>query len=196
VQVISYPNTGFLTYEALIKYVIARAPERRFVVLGESFSGPIAIEIAATHARVAGLVLASSFARHPLPSLLGPLARRLDLRWVPTRLIEAMLLGGAGSADLKESLAREISKLPREVLRGRASEALNVDKRQHLRNVTCPVLCLHGRFDRLIGKRHCDEIRAIKPSCEVRMFDAPHMLLETRPVEAAAAIVRFCEQLN
>jgi len=85
VRVISYPNSEPLTYDELTTFVIERTPDSRFVILGESFSGPIAIEVAATEPRVAGLILASSFARHPLPTLFVPLAQMLDLRWVPAR---------------------------------------------------------------------------------------------------------------
>jgi len=91
-QIISFPANRSLGYDDLIAYVAERTPKGRFAILGESFSGPIAIEIAATESRVAGLILASSFARHPIPSLFAPLANVLDLRWVPTKLVEAALL--------------------------------------------------------------------------------------------------------
>jgi len=195
VQVISFPNDRPLTYDELTAFVLQRTPDGRLVVLGESFSGPIAIEVAATQQRVAGLVLASTFARHPMPTLLVPLARMLDLRWVPARVVEAALLGSAGSLDLKEGLGRVLAKLPREVLRARACEVLRIDKRNRLCAVTCPILCLHGRFDRLVRRKCLNEITALHPRCEVRTFDAPHMLLETRPGEAASAINHFCDQL-
>ncbi len=196
VHVISYPSSAPLTYDDLTAFVMERTPDSRFVILGKSFSGPIAIEVAATERRVAGLVLASSFARHPMPTLLVPLAQMLDLTWVPRRIVEASLLGSAGRPDLIESLHRVLAKLPREVIRARASEVLRVDKRDRLLAVTCPMLCLHGRYDRLVRKKYLDELTASRPTCEVRMFDAPHMLLETHPAEAAAAINHFCNQVS
>src|SRR6266849_5616303 len=64
VHVISYPVDRPLDYGQLTALVEARLPNGQFVILGESFSGPIAIEIAAREKqRVAGLILASSFAR-------------------------------------------------------------------------------------------------------------------------------------
>ena len=196
VEVISYPNSEPLNYDDLTTFVIERVPNRRFVILGESFSGPIAIEVAATDRRVAGLILASSFARHPIPTLFVPLAQMLDLRWVPARIVEAALLGSAGKPELTKSLRRVLATLPREVIRARASEVLRVDKRNRLRAVTCPILCLYGRFDRLVRKKYLNEITSSHPKCEVRMFDAPHMLLETHPTEAATAINQFCDQLG
>jgi pimeloyl-ACP methyl ester carboxylesterase len=60
VQLVSYPVDRSLSYEELVPYVRERLPGDRFVILGESFSGPIAIETAATESRTAGLILASA----------------------------------------------------------------------------------------------------------------------------------------
>lgn len=106
VQIIAYPNDRALGYNDLIKFVIARVPKDKFVVLGESFSGPIAIEVAASEKRVAGLVLASSFARSPVPALLTPIASMFDATLLPTRLAAATLVGSRGSPELKDRLVR------------------------------------------------------------------------------------------
>ena len=105
VEVIAFPNERPLGYDELTAFALQRTPSERFVVLGESFSGPIAIEVAATQQRVAGLILASTFARHPMPTLLAPLAGLLDLRWLPAGLVQAALLGPA-----KRSEERRVGK--------------------------------------------------------------------------------------
>ena len=196
VQVIAYPDTKVLGYDDLTTLVLDNAPKGRFVILGESFSGPIAIEVAARERRVAGLILASSFARHPMPALFAPLAQILDLKWIPKTIIEAALLGSRAQPDVKECLGKVLATLPREIIRARVSEALRVDKRSRLRTITCPLLCLHGRSDRLVGRKCLDEIVSSHPNAEVQIFDAPHMLLETRMSEAAEAITLFCNRLN
>ena len=196
VHVISYPASKALGYDDLTTFVIESAPKGRFVILGESFSGPIAIEVAAREHRVAGLILASSFARHPIPSLFAPLAQLIDLRWMPPAIVEAALLGSAAKLDVKERLGQALATASREILRVRASEALRVDKRSRLRTVTCPLLCLYGRFDRLVRRKCLDEIISSHPNAEVRVFDAPHMLLETHVFEAAEAITLFCNRLS
>ena len=48
VEVISYPANPALGYSTLTAHVIERLPLGRCVILGESFSGPIAIEAAAS----------------------------------------------------------------------------------------------------------------------------------------------------
>jgi pimeloyl-[acyl-carrier protein] methyl ester esterase len=190
--VIAYPADRPLGYEALTAFVLERAPAGRFVILGESFSSPIAIEIAAREPRVAGLIIASGFARHPAPKPWAALAGAFDMRLAPTGLVVAALLGSARTPSLEADLRRVLASIAPEVLRARLAEVLRVDKREQLRATTCPVLCLHGRRDRLVGRRHVDQITAARSDAGVQWFDAPHMLLETHPREAAEAINAFC----
>lgn len=196
VQLIAYPTDRSLSYAELAAYVAQRVPDRRFVILGESFSGPIAIDIAATDARVAGLILASSFARHPFPSRLAALAGLLDVRWLPKRLVAAALLGPKAARDLSARLHQVLAAVPRNILQDRAREALRTDKRDRLREVACPVMCLQGRLDRLVNRRQVNEILAVQPNCQARWHDAPHMLLATHPDAAVAAINDFCEPMD
>jgi pimeloyl-ACP methyl ester carboxylesterase len=196
VQLFAYPPDQRLNYAQLTTYVAERAPNRPFVVLGESFSGPIAIEIAATDPRAAGLVLASSFARHPLPARFASLAGLLDFRWLPRRIIAKALMGSAATPELTARLHQVLTALPHEVLQFRAREALRIDKRNRLREITCPVLCLHGRFDYLVNRRQVDEIVTAQPRCQVHWLDSAHMLLATHPEAAVKAINHFCQPMD
>lgn len=111
-------------------------------------------------------------------------------------LVTAALLGSTGTPELKARLARILARLPRKTIRVRASEALRVDKRYRLREISCPIMCMHGRFDRLVRKKSLDEMTSIRPECQVRWFDASHMLLETHADAAAAAIRGGSGNLN
>lgn len=196
VQLISYPVDQVLGYDQLVSYVRERLPDDHYVILGESFSGPIAIEIAATDSRATGLVLVSSFARHPLPTSLAAFARLFDLRWIPPNVIVATLMGSAATPKLKELLGQILRKLPRDIIRARIQEVLHADKRDRLKKVTCPLLCLHGRSDRLVRSTLVDEIVAARPDCRVHWLAAPHMLLATHTDVAARVVEEFCKLLD
>jgi pimeloyl-ACP methyl ester carboxylesterase len=73
---------------------------------------------------------------------------------------------------------------------------LRVDKRNRLREITCPVLCLHGRFDYLVNRRQVDEIATAQPRCQMHWLDSLHMLLATHPEAAVKAINQFCAQMD
>jgi pimeloyl-ACP methyl ester carboxylesterase len=70
--VLRYPR-GLTDYADCVAYARARLPkERPFLLLGESFSGPVAIALAAERpAGLRGLVLCSTFARNPRPAWPG-----------------------------------------------------------------------------------------------------------------------------
>lgn len=79
--VLSYPTRVFAGYDALVDLVRGRLPvDRRFVMVAESFSGPVALRIAAEMPKgLIGLVLVASFVS-------GPAGRwgALLSRWVPS----------------------------------------------------------------------------------------------------------------
>jgi pimeloyl-ACP methyl ester carboxylesterase len=195
VVVVDYPTDRVQNYDRLVFHVRERLPHDRVVVLGESFSGPIAIEVAAADPRIVGLVLASSFARHPLPSQLAVLTPLLDARWMPTSVIVAALMGSV-TPKLKEQLRHVLAALPRDIIRARAREVLRVDKLKRLSETRCPMLCLHGRRDRLVRKGLVDDVVAARPDCQVHWLDAPHMLLATHTDAAARVIEEFCRGID
>jgi pimeloyl-[acyl-carrier protein] methyl ester esterase len=197
VRTIAFPTDEPLGYDALLHFVTERLPEGRFVILGESFSGPLAIEVAAREkARTAGLVLAASFARHPFPPVLAYFLRIGDRRFTPKAAVEAFLLGRAATPELRRAMWAAVAKVPQAVIRARIEAVLRVDARRRLAETVCPVLYLRGHFDRIARRSHAEEVRALRPETIIEEFEAPHMLLETRTDEAAAVIERFCVALE
>ena len=71
VDIVRYPGSGPQGYDELEPRIRAQLPaDEPFVLLGESFSGPLAIAIAATPPPgLRGLILCCSFARAPAPGL-------------------------------------------------------------------------------------------------------------------------------
>jgi pimeloyl-[acyl-carrier protein] methyl ester esterase len=82
-RIVAYPKDQPLGYDELEALVMAAIPRNQpFVLLGESFSGPLAIRIAArAPAGLAAVILSASFAKNPFPWLwwARPLAANLPL---------------------------------------------------------------------------------------------------------------------
>jgi pimeloyl-ACP methyl ester carboxylesterase len=193
VQIIAYPDDPALDYAALERLVRSQLPaEGRFVVLGESFSGPLAIRIAHAYPdRCAGLILVSTFARSPWPAWLAPAVHVLDERKCPDRWIEAVMLGAHGTPEAIAALRQVSAALPREVLQARARAALTVDVRRLLAETKCPVLCLHGRSDWLIRAKCAREIVKLRPDATMVWLEGAHNLLMTHIEAATREITRF-----
>ena len=100
VQVVVYPHDVPLGYGELEALVRAALPtDRRYVLLAESFSGPLAIRIAADPPRgLAGVILCGTFAKNPFPWLrwARPILVRLPVKSMP-RWLRALLMWGSAS---------------------------------------------------------------------------------------------------
>lgn len=122
-QIVVYPNQRFLNYAELEQLIRASLPQEPFVLLGESFSGPLAIKIAARPPRaLLGLVLVCSFVRKPLrwAALLSALLSRVPARCLPIAAASSLLLGSQGSPELRAALRAALASASPEVLLDRA----------------------------------------------------------------------------
>lgn len=131
VIVVSYPADIPLGYPELES--IARSllpPDKPFYLLGESFSGPIALSIAASPPPgLLGVILCCSFARDPLPRLapMRALLRYLPPITPPITLLSIFLMGRFTSERLRAQLRNVLSRVAADVLVYRAHTALSVD---------------------------------------------------------------------
>jgi pimeloyl-[acyl-carrier protein] methyl ester esterase len=199
--VVTYPCDEPLGYDALLPRVLAALPSGEpFVVLGESFAGPIALRVAAARpAGLAGVVLCATFVRSPhrgvarwLGHAVGPSAMRL----FPAASQVKMLLGGYSTPELRALSAEALSLVRPEVLAARLQDVLAVDVTTELAACDVPVLYLRGSRDMVVPSHNLREIRRIRPSVEVAVLPAPHLVLQTQPAASAAAITRFAAALS
>jgi pimeloyl-ACP methyl ester carboxylesterase len=199
VIVVAYPIDRPATYAALEQLARqALAPHQRFVLLGESFSGPIAISIAARPpASLAGLVLSTTFARNPVPMLapLAPLSRFAPVRQLPNAALSWYLLGRWTTPALEAQLTQALGRIAPEVLRDRAASALRVDVSDRLASIAVPTLYLRASHDRLMHRSAGDLILARIPRTHRVDLAGPHLLLQTAPAASASAIGSWWQAL-
>jgi pimeloyl-[acyl-carrier protein] methyl ester esterase len=194
-QVVRYPTLEALNYAALIELVSSRLPSNRdFVLLGESFSGPIAVEIAAQHReRLRALVLCCTFVTNPLP-LLSPLkrfVRLMPIKHLPHRVLTLALSGTTKKTAVNDLLSAALAKVDVHALRARMQAAFDVDCRKTLASLSVPIVYLRATRDRVVRHRIADALREIQPKMEIIDIDAPHFLLQSEPSVATSAIHTF-----
>jgi pimeloyl-ACP methyl ester carboxylesterase len=198
-RVVPLPADRPLGYDEYLEVVRAALPRRgRFALLAESFSGPLAVRLAAERPPgLAALILAATFLHRPLSpwlapfsSLVGPALFALPL---PPLTVRLLLTG----LDAPEAVVREIrsatAAVPARVLARRAHEALEVDVRAELAAARVPLLYLGPRHDRLLRTDVVDDVRAARPDAEAVLLDAPHTILQVRPQASLAVIEDFLE---
>lgn len=191
-QVINLPAKGLQDYHSLSEALYPQLGGTPFVLLGESFSGPLAYRLALRQPTgLRGVIFAASFLTRPnaaLP-LLKHLPMPLALATQP-RLLRTLCLNKAVEEDILERVQWEIRRLDQTRLATLASlqaptQALDL-----------PCLHLWPQQDHLVASaaaarlpQFCRDIRQMR-------LDGPHFILQTRPEVCAKAIVEFMQELD
>lgn len=199
VQVITYPTDEPLSYDELLGHVRARLPAGPFLLIGESFSGPLALRLAAEHlTRVRGVILGASFARLDLPlkSVLSSLSGLLA--WVPAAcapmwLLDGVLSNGHATASGRALLKQALQTVAPVVWAGRVRQALEVDLLAQGVRVRQPLLYLRARHDRLMPANAAGLVASISGNARVESIAGPHFIFQAEPQACTKAIVAFHE---
>ncbi|WP_425600517.1 alpha/beta fold hydrolase [Luteimonas salinisoli] len=198
-RAIAYPPDralGYLELEAIVRAQLRTS--NPFVLLGESFSGPLAILVAANApVGLAGLVLSTTFARAPVPALspLAPLVRFAPVR-PPMPLLSWSLLGPWATPALRSQLAAALRSVSPAALRARAAAAMRIDVSQLLPSVQVPVLQLVAGEDRLLVRSASEELAASLSDCRTVVVAGPHLLLQTSTEACAQEVAAFVRGLD
>jgi pimeloyl-ACP methyl ester carboxylesterase len=197
--VIRYPPDRPMNYAELEVFVLQLLPKRGpYVLLAESFSGPIAISIAASKPPgLAGVILSASFARNPRPvlSLLRPLLAVLPLQHLPVHLLSIFLLGRFATPIHRMALSKAMAELSASTFHARARAVLDVDVMPIMHRVGVPLLYLRANDDRVVPPDCGQSIVETAPQARLIVIDAPHFLLQTAAAPAAAIVKQFVASL-
>jgi len=192
---ITYPKDQALGYDELEALVLAALPTGRlFVLLGDSFSGPIAIRIAARPpAGLVAVILCGTFAKNPFPWLrwARPLAACLPLKSLPRWVRAPLMWGSASPQRAPAQRERAIAGVSPAVIRHRIAALLAVDESAALGRIRVPTLVLRARRDRVISRAATQWILQTLPGAQLVEIDGPHLLLQARPAECAAIVLKF-----
>jgi pimeloyl-ACP methyl ester carboxylesterase len=192
---VAYPLDAPLGYDGLLPLVEAAAEGSAFVVVGESFSGPLALMLAARRpAGLRGVVLCASFARFPLPvpERWRGMARPWMFRLQPLWLVSLALLGRHARGPLGRLLRAAIRSVSPAALAARAQAVAGVDVTAELRDCPVPVLYLRAAGDWVVRPGCWELVRSVRPDAEVAVLPGPHLILQVAPAESAAVVASFC----
>lgn len=197
-QVIAYPD--LTDTQAYVEYVAAQLPEGRDLVLvAESFSGPIALQLLGHHAdRIRAAVLSTTFARPPLGLVLS-LANKLRLAsFVRPAMNEQILrmfcLNGVADIALIRSIVDVVRPIGQATVASRLQALVTMDATNVLDAVKQPVLVLSAHADRVVRKRFSSSLLARLADVTPATLEGPHLLLQAAPEDSAREILAFLEQ--
>lgn len=194
--VVAYPADQELGYDDLLPIVLKALPQGApFVLLGESFGGPLSLRVAATRpAGLRALILCATFVSCPqrwVPTWVALLMRPFLFRTIPQVIQLKALLGGFANQYMF-SLSREaMSLVSPEVFAHRVREVIKINVTAELAACALPILYLQGKHDWVVPRANFKRILRIQSAVQLVQISAPHMLLQARPEEAAQAIDNF-----
>jgi pimeloyl-ACP methyl ester carboxylesterase len=200
VKIVRYPPIEPLGYQELEAIACAAVPKYGpIILLGESFSGPIAISLASTLAsRLKGLILCCSFVcnPHPYTAHLKPIIPLLPIYPKLPNFLSRYLLGQFSTDALRHSLTQSIKGLSSAAIRARLGAVIDVDVSAKLASLEVPVLYLRASEDRLVPRSASKIVQQAKPDTHIIDVEAPHFLLQTAPVEAARYVSAFIHEIH
>ena len=196
-----YPTDVYLSYSQLVDLVQSIVPPNDpYVILAESFSTPLAIQCARMNpSNLKGLVICAGFAASPirgwlriLAFILAPLLLRMKL---PNFAVKHWLVGHDADKSLQADVRSAIASVRPSVLSSRAQAVLGCDSRSDLRRIGVPILYMQAKQDRIVDASSLEDIRQRRPDASVIALDGPHLLLQSKPIQAAEAVMQFLQQL-
>lgn len=198
-MVISYPTHQVNSYEELTEYVLEKLGSIKglFVVVGESFSGPIAILLSAKSiSGLIGTILVATFASAPYFTLAKYLPWTLIFKLAKIICWVQIKLSNAKKASILKAASIELQKVSPAVLAARTRAALRVDVSKELQKSRVPIVYFSAKYDVVVPKWNLKKIIKIKPDINVVTFNTNHFLLQSVPQQAWEAIDKFIKEIT
>lgn len=206
-QLVSYPPYRAMGYADLARWVQPQLPhDRPFLLLGESFGGPLALLLAGCGqgdmhmkppTQLKGVVLAASFSGPAVPWAAPwlPLIKNLpakSLHAIPAAVWRWWLLGRWETPELQAALKRALAHASPHVLRHRAVQALQPPA-LNMQCMQVPLLAIRAAEDRLVPAASVQPFAHL-PNSQTITIPGPHMLLQTVAVTCAPPIAAFMQK--
>jgi len=163
-----------------------------YVLVAESYSGPIGISIAATRPPgLVGLVLSTTFLNCPRPYLgqLRLLLRVLPPIRVPAAPFVPLLLNGRSTPEARHLLRMVLNLASPKAMLSRLNDVATVNVAAEAHSIEVPTLYLRAKADRVVPASAGDTVKRHIPHATITELAGPHLLLQAC-AEAAAKEIR------
>ena len=177
---------------------ISQAPKNQPIILiAESFSGPIALEIVDRgELDVRGLVLSATFLSPPLkPAIELGLKMPIFPKSIKKQTAKSFCLNGVGKEDVVSAVNASVASMSKSAIKSRLSALLEMDAAAAASQCEIPVLYLQASQDRLISSSRSDDLVDALSNCGREIIDAPHLLFQANPESATESIGKWVDRL-
>lgn len=197
-EFIELPTSGKQDYASLAKWLHQEmASGRPRLLVAESFSGPLAIRLAAQRPdECIGIVLAASFCDAPLNPGFAILPLRPLFMVKPSRHALKHFLIGDDASDVQTlELCEAIKTIPSGTLAKRVRAVLNLDEGDNPSIPNTPILILQAQSDNLVPWEAQSRLISSYPKASVHWVESPHLILQREPQQCVEHIQLFLEKI-
>lgn len=194
VQIISYPPDGEQSYTELTEYVKDKLPEYEdFLLVAESFSGPIGYAIAATPPdNLKAVIFVATFVSPPNTFL--AIASRLPLALIfkmplPRLAIKYMLLGKDAPNYLVHLFDKSLKMVKPHALAYRVKAMAKL--KGGLKPIQVPCAYIIPTNDRLVSRCHIETFKNLAPAIDLIKIAGSHFIMQIKPLECAKVIRKY-----
>ena len=194
--VVSYPRDRFCSYGELKSIITDSLPKGDpFFILGESFSGPLAIRVSRDKPDgLRGAILCATFVRNPF-ILIPPWLKILSVTPIymlwPLLLKIRALYAGEKYREIADLGINAVKTVDPNVIAKRVKEILSVNVENDLRSCDIPILYIMGSRDHLIKRHNFRRIQKIRNDIRLAEIDTLHFVLQLEPRKSADILMEF-----
>lgn len=191
VKIISLPGSGPQNYERLKEYVKTELPSGEFILVAESFSGPIAVSLANEgYKGLKALVLVATFLSPPNKLFLR-LAQMMPIKVLMRLPLSAVFLRtfmlGRDVSNSEISIFRDVvDEVPDNILKQRLQAMCSLSMPRESSSISS--VYIRPILDRLVPSRKILEISRCLKGLEEKTVNGPHFILQANPHECAVII--------
>ena len=193
ILVVSYPSNTKLSYKELTELVISQLPKEKFILVGESFSGYIAYQVALSKPKnLQSVIFVATFLENPRPILLG-LSSLLSSKLIfsapiPNYIVKKFLFGLAANKQMISLFTQSISQVSPNVLSFRLQEISKLPK--NIEPCKLRATYIQATDDKLVPKRCVESFKKVFNNFNVFKIEGSHFVLQANPLACAEVLVK------
>ncbi|MBE0577766.1 MAG: hypothetical protein IH613_17950 [Desulfuromonadales bacterium] len=198
-QLVHYPADQLMSLQEHVAFAKKQFPKKKpFVLLAESFSGPIGLQLLADPPdNLTGVIFVATFAHYPSPFFLDAgrlLPQGLLLKLFSSTLFSRFFCLGKASADAVKLFRKALKSVKLNVLSHRLQILSELPPPPDT-TFSGPCLYIQASNDRLVASRAVAPLQRHLPQLQVEKIHGPHIILLAQPERGARLISGFIASL-
>jgi pimeloyl-[acyl-carrier protein] methyl ester esterase len=193
---LDYPRDRVTSYDELFELIQPKLPTTEpYVLLGESYGGPLSLKLAATQpVGLCGLILSATFVTCPhgyVPQSAAHLVVPAAFYLAPPLAKLKAVFGRYSTPEIQALISRGIATVSPAVLAARVREVIAIDVTEELLACPVPILYIQATNDYVVPASNLARIQRLRPDVEVARVESAHMILQSRAKRSAEIIEQF-----